>query len=89
MNRLLFMQPVLLLFDMVVITDVVTAVAIETVTTGAIPELQLGIADVRSSADSALVIVGCFDRLCSSLIGAGGGEGNGFALRRFPRIFAE
>ena len=53
MNRLLFMQPVLLLFDMVVITDVVTAVAIETVTTGAIPKLQLGIADVRSSADSA------------------------------------
>lgn len=68
-----------LLLDMLVIADMLGAVAVVPVTAGAIAKFQTGIGNVRSAADGAFV--GVIDRF-----GGGGGEGDGFcgARRFFP-----
>ena len=79
----------LCLFNMCVVADVVLAVAMEAAAPGAIPKLQLRIADIRFSTDGAFVVIGCFHRLRGSLVRTGGGEGYGLAFGRFPRLSAE
>ena len=58
------------------VADVVLAVAMVAAAAGAIPEFQVGMGDVRSSAYGALMGVGCLDGGDAGFIGACAGEGD-------------
>ena len=67
------------LLDMGVIGDMVFAIAVITVTPGAVPELQIRMGDIRGTADSAPVGVGSSGYSGGSLIGTCI-KGNGLVL---------
>lgn len=76
-----------MLFNMGVVVDVVFAVAMISVTTGAVPELQVGMTDIRSAADGTAVIIRCFFR-CSFAV-AHSVKLNRWLLRSRLCLFAE
>ena len=63
-----------------VIVDVIPTVAMEALTTGAVPEFQLRIANICSSADCAPMGIRRFHRGGGGFIGTCRGEGDGFSL---------
>ena len=69
------------------IADMLFAIAIIAVAPGAVAEFQLRIGDVRSAADSTLVVIGCFDGSNAGLIRPGGGEGNGLGSGGWRILF--
>ena len=78
-----FFNAPLCLFNMAVVADVVFTVAVVAVATGAIPEFQLGVTHIRSTAHRTTVGIWCSGPVDGCLIRAGGGEGygSGFFLR--------
>ena len=69
-----------LLFDMLVIADVVFAVAMVAIAPGAVPEFQLRVGYIRPSAYGAAVGVRCLGCGNGGLVGAGSGEGHHLGL---------
>lgn len=72
-------SPRLALLDMGVVADMVFTVAIVAVTAGAVPEFQLRVGYIGSSANGTAVIVWGFGSSDRGGVGTGGREGNGFA----------
>ena len=65
------LSPTFLFCNMVVIADMVLAVAMVSLTLGTIAELQFRIGHIRTATDGASVIIGRFYRCGTGLIGAG------------------
>ena len=63
---------------MSMVVDVIFAVAVISLTAGAVPELQIGIGNIRSAANSAAVGVGILGFCHGGFVGTCAGEGDGF-----------
>ena len=62
---------------MIVVVDMILAVAEIALAAGAIPELQLRVGQISPTADGAFMGIGRFGRCNGGLIGSGIGEGDG------------